>query len=235
MKFTSVLLVLFGLVNGAIALADEPPPPWNVWAAVSFSRHNGGIIGRAYAEKTEFMAKEAATRACLDRDCEIKVYVERGCIGIARGYEVQPRPLNWYGFGSAQFISRRETTVREIKDMTRMQAGESAKNACDNASHSRRCTVSETYCTWDAETGAPIAGAAVRDWIDRMGGETGAGCQNTTHLVNIVTQGYLINLGVSFQKASCLSARRWIGVERLALACSLTLDDLDKLYMAGNP
>jgi hypothetical protein len=47
--------------------------------------------------------------------------------------------------------------------------------------------------------------------------------------VNVTTQGFLLNLGLDYEKSSCLHGQRWARAVQMAQACSLSVDDLDRL------
>lgn len=229
-RVVALALTLTAASHAPRALADDPVPAANRWAAVAFSRSRPSI-GRAHSEPTEFMAKEVAVRACFEKDCELKTYVKQGCIGIAKGFE-DKTGWTWWAFGAAKFFDD-VTPVKQRKLDVRIAAGEAAKTSCDSASHQLDCAILETFCTWDEE-GQETTAEMIKEWIDEMGGEGSQGLQNTLQLVNVASQAYLLNVGVNFEKSSCLSTRRWPNVRRLATTCGLNLIDLDRLYTSAN-
>ncbi len=209
-KFLLVVMMILPTINARAA-----EPEFGRWAAAAFSRENGGRVGRAFGESSEYLAKTAAIRACYDKSCEIKTYVERGCIGIAKGFSATL--MEWWGFGAANYLVDRDETA--------FAAGEAAKRACENASHSR-CTVTETFCTWHAE--GNTSPEEVAAWIREMGGE--AAVYKVLYTANVVTADYLVNLGLDLRKASCVSGKRWATVGRLATTCRLSIADLERIY-----
>lgn len=177
------------------------------------------------------MAKETALRACREPDCELKAAVERGCVAAAKGYE-QKTGWTWWAFGYAKFFEG-EGSVKSRKLDVRIAAGEAAKASCDSAAHQLDCNVLESFCTWDRDE-EKTSEVRITEWIEEMGGPESIGLKNTLQLVNVVNQSYLLNLGLGFDQASCLSARRWPSVKRFAVACSLGTTELDWLYSAAN-
>jgi hypothetical protein len=126
----------------------------------------------------------------------------------------------------------RDESVAQAEQRSRKEAGEAARDACVAATHGESCNISESFCTWDG--GTVSNAAAIQDWIAQFGGEQAPDVQSVVYLVNVTTQGYLINIGLDYQKTSCLSGRRWARVLQMAQTCSLSVDDLDRLYADAN-
>lgn len=219
---------------GFSAGIDDEAPAAGRWAAVAFSRSrvqsNMDPVGRAFSEGSEYVAKDMAIRACYSSDCEIKTYVETGCIGIAKGYD--NRDWRWWGFGASRYARYYGETVEAGKARARKAAGEAAKVSCESATHSQ-CNITEAYCTWDADN-QPSPGFSVEDWIYEQGGEHSRGVGNVVQLANVVSQSYMLNLGLTYTKASCVGSRRWARASQLARQCRLSIDDLDRMYAAAN-
>lgn len=223
-------------------------PSYGQWAAVA---HRGPELdpdgvprswsptpyAKAVGERSEYLAKQVAIDGCRSETCEIKAYVERGCIAIAHGegrVVVNPqRPWTWWGYGSSQYRDAQD--VIRAKEDTMIRAQQMAKNACEAAADGY-CTILDTFCTWDgASAGAP-SDAELRDWIADMGGEGSRGIANTLYLVNITTSAYLTTRGnLNSRQASCLAGRaRWARLYSAASTCGLTIEQLELLYADAN-
>jgi hypothetical protein len=221
------------------AVRDDDSVPTDRWGAIAYgvewlNRDTGvgnNYTGRAVSEATEEAAKDAAIGACGFQTCEIKVYVNVGCLSIAHGFDQDNR--EWYGFGAAKFDGTEGATVSLQKQNTRTLAGETAIEGCGGGTLNRFCTEQETFCTWD-NNGEGSSADELQRWIDGQGGAEDPGVAATLDYIGVVTEGVLRNDGLTFQQARCVAGTRWARLLQAAEDCRLNADNLDRLYAAAN-
>lgn len=230
--------LLFSTVISAVPVEE----PLDKYAALAFSRSRERL-GKAYAEDSAFMAKESAMRGCIYSDCEVKMEVRRGCIGIASGYEnpgpghVQPHPgLRWYGWGAMPYVRKlgidTPEKLRAELNRVRSSAQTLAINACEKAAHSR-CQAIDAFCTWDAGSTGPDVQQEIVKYIERMGGENSQRVRNVLYLIRVASQGYLIGLGLTYRQVSCLSQPMSF-LSDAAIECELSIRQLRALDVEAN-
>ncbi len=220
------------LVFPAAARAEEPEVKyeWN-WAALAYSRRSDKF-GKAFSEKSEYVAKTAAIRACGKSDCEIKTYVELGCAAIGRAFESGSSGRMWTGFGAAAF--RRSTGSSTISQMraVRFEAAERAKEAARLGARSNSASLVDSYCTWDADK--EVSRDELSSWIASQGGEWDRGMRNLLQLVNVMNDTHKLNFGATLEQATCLTGRQWSSVSRFVSECGISLNALERLYSEAN-
>jgi len=233
-----LILALGCPVTATFADEDDVAPAFDRWAAVAFSLHrmrtNMTPIGKAVSEDSQYAAGEVAKIACHEADCEVKAYVERGCIGVAEG--AGERGGQWlfrYGFGSAKYARYSNETVFGAKQRASKAAGLAAKAGCEGEFTWLRCTRTEVYCTWDVDL-VPSDARSIDNWVANLGGEMSQSIYNIKHLVGLVTQSYFLRMGLNYDKSHCITSRKWARVGQMARACRLSLGDLDILDANAN-
>jgi hypothetical protein len=238
-KSLASLILLLGAAHVARA-ADDEAPVADRFAAFAYGievfdqvQYTGNTYeGRAVSEATEATAADTAVYACAFQSCEVKVYVEKGCIGIAKGYD--PNNIEWTGFGAVKLDTSLGGTLTSQKQVTRTLAGQTAVEGCGGGTLNQQCQVVETYCTWDVSGTAPAA-ADVTAWVTEMGGQQSDGIQGLLYYFHIAADPLLINSLLTYQQSMCISGGQWARVEQVAAACNLSIDQLDRLYVRANP
>lgn len=232
------ILSVFLVLSVCAPLLAAPPrrsaePQYDRHAALVYSpyryRHNMKHFLRAWSEDSQTGAGEVAKLICGYRDCEVVMYVERGCIASAEGMAQIGGSYHFRnGWGSAKYSRGATESVAAAKQRTKNAAVLAAKTGCEGKSAGMRCQPSPAFCTWDVDL-TPADDHDVAQWIADFGGEGSPEIANMRYLVGLYNYIHWVDQGLTFDAASCIGGRKWSRVRRMAQECNLSLGDLDTI------